>query len=384
MQKLINSNVQKIEISGIRKFSNMMSGYDDVISLTIGQPDFPTPEHVKKAGIRAIENNFTKYTHNAGIKELRVAASNYFSSKYNMTYNPDSEIIVTNGASEAIDTALRTILEEGSEVILPDPVYPAYAPIITLCGAVPIYADTTKSGFVLTAEIIKSHITSKTRCVILPSPSNPTGCTMSSNEFERIAELLCDKDIFVLSDEIYSELIYDSSHISISQFKGMRDKTLVINGLSKSHSMTGWRIGFLMGPEYIIENALKVHQYNSTCAAAISQYAALEAVTNGLSDAYPMRDEYKKRRDYVYMRLKNMGIDTLLPGGAFYIFPSIKKFNLSSFDFCTRLLKEKSVGIVPGSAFGSCGEGYVRISYACSMDNLIKAMDRLEEFVSSL
>lgn len=384
MEELLNSEVRSIEISGIRRFHNMMAGYKDVLSLTIGQPDFETPLHIREAAKSSIDKGLTSYTQNAGMLPLRQAASDYFNRKYSLFYDPESEIIVTNGASEAIDTSLRTILSPGLEVILPGPAYPGYEPIIRMCGAIPVFSDTRNTGFKLTASLIKDKLSEKTRCIILPYPSNPTGCVMDRDELEEIAELLKDKDVFILSDEIYSELVYDREHCSMASFPCIRNKVISINGLSKSHSMTGWRIGFILGPSYFIKHALKVHQYNSTCAAAPSQYAACEALTNGFDDAALMRSEYKRRRDYSYKRLMDMGIDVELPQGAFYIFPSIKQYGIDSFSFALSLLEKARVGVVPGSAFSEYGEGYIRISYACSMDNLKESFDRLQKFIESL
>ena len=304
--------------------------------------------------------------------------------KYGLTYNAVDEVITTVGASEAIDITLRTILEEGSEVILPGPVYPGYEPIIRLCGGVPVHVDTTENEFKLSADLIRPHLTDKTRCVIIPYPSNPTGVVLGETELRAIAELLQDRDIFVISDEIYSELVFAEKHLSIATFEGMREKTIVINGLSKSHSMTGWRIGFTFAPAYLSQHMLKVHQYNVSCASSISQYAALEALTNGVDDAQEMKVEYAKRRDYVYDRLVAMGFDVVKPEGAFYIFPSIKKFNLKSFDFATQLLEQNRLAVVPGDAFSAYGEGYVRISYAYAMEILEEGMNRLEQFVQGL
>lgn len=382
MEHFINQQLKNIQISGIRKFSNMVAIYKDAVSLTIGQPDFPTPEHIKRAAQIAIDQNKTTYTPNAGVLELREAAAHFLEKKYQLSYDPEHEIITTVGASQAIDIALRTILEEGSEVILPGPVYPGYEPIIKLCGAVPVHVDTRDTQFKINADLIKEKITDKTRCLILPYPSNPTGCILDRESIEEIATVIREKEIFVLSDEIYSELIYDQNHQSIASIPGMRDKTIVINGLSKSHSMTGWRIGFAFAPAYLIQHMLKVHSYNVSCASSISQYAALEALQNGMDDARPMKEEYLKRRDYVYDRLVGMGLDIVKPDGAFYFFPSIKQFNLTSFDFAVQLLEKEGVAVVPGDAFSSYGEGYIRISYAYSMDILEKGCDRLEQFMA--
>jgi len=384
MEHLINSNVRDIEISGIRKFFNLVAKYDDVLSLTIGQPDFPTPTHVKEAGKAAIEMNKTVYTPNAGIPELRKAACDFVKKKYNMDYNPDSEVIVSIGASQGIDIAFRTILEPGTEVILPGPVYPGYEPIIKLCGATPVHIDTRETDFQLTAEFIEKNITDKTRCIILPYPSNPTGAALPETELRKIAGLLQNKDIFILSDEIYSELVFEGSHHSIATLPGMREKTIVINGVSKSHSMTGWRIGLVFGPEFVMKQMLKVHQYNVSCASSVSQYAALQALTAGINDADDMKTQYQERMNYVYDRLVNMGLEVVKPDGAFYLFPSIQKFNIKSFDFALKLVEEAGVAVVPGSAFSELGEGYVRLSYAYDMQTLEKAMDRMERFLNSL
>jgi aminotransferase len=380
LEQLINQRVKDIEISGIRKFFNMVSHIEDLISFTIGQPDFPTPEHVKKAGITAIEQNFTSYTHNAGTIELRVAACNFVKKKYGLLYKPDSEVIVTAGASEAIDIAFRTILVEGSEVILPGPIYPGYEPIIKMMGATPVHVDIRENQFRFTLEMIKPFITEKTRCIVLPYPSNPTGVSLSESELREIAEYLKNKDIFILADEIYSELTYDQPHISIASF--LKEQTIVINGLSKSHSMTGWRIGFLFAPEVISKHILKVHQYNISCATSIAQKAAFAAVTKGMDDALVMKKEYLKRREFVYKRLTAMGLDAVKPDGAFYFFVKIPKtIQLNSFDFALKLVQETKVAVVPGSAFSEYGEGYFRLSFACSMETLEIGLNRMEQFL---
>lgn len=382
MEHLVNSKVKQIEISGIRKFFNMVADYKDVISLTIGQPDFATPQHVKEAGIRAIEENYTTYTHNAGIYELREAACQFMNDKYSLTYNPDHEVIVTVGASQAIDCTFRTLLEEGSEVILPSPVYPGYEPLIKLAGGIPIYVDTTKNQFKLTAELLKPYLTDKTRCIVLPYPSNPTGVTLDAHELKEIADLVRGRNLFILSDEIYSELVYGKKHTSIANF--LREQTIVINGLSKSHSMTGWRVGLLFAPEVVSKHLLKVHQYNVSCATSVAQKAAIEALTVGKDDADVMKKSYEERLNYVYQRLINMGFDVVKPDGAFYLFPSIKKFKQTSFDFALSLVKNAGVALVPGSAFSKYGEGYVRLSYAVSMEQLVEAMDRIEKYIKQI
>jgi aminotransferase len=380
VEHLVNTKVKEIEISGIRKFFNMVSHVEDMISFTIGQPDFPTPGHVKLAGIKAIEDNFTTYTHNAGLLELREAAAQFMKTKYNVEYDPSLEIIITTGASEAIDVSLRTILSEGLEVLLPGPIYPGYEPIIRLCGAKPVHIDTRDSNFKLTAAKLKGYLTEKTRCIILPYPSNPTGVSLSHDELLEIAELVKGKDIFVLADEIYSELVYSGQHVSIASM--LREQTILINGLSKSHSMTGWRIGMLFAPENIAKHILKVHQYNVSCASSISQKAALEALTEGINDADAMREEYTKRREYVSNRLKEMGLQFVKPDGAFYFFVKLPdNTNKSSFDFALELAHNAKVAVIPGSAFSRYGEGYFRLSYACSQEKLAIGLDRMEAFI---
>ncbi|WP_260284135.1 aminotransferase A [Peribacillus aracenensis] len=380
MEHLINPLVKDVQISGIRKFYNMVADIEGTISLTIGQPDFPTPMHIKEAAKQAIDNDYTVYTHNAGYLELREAASKYVKDKYKLSYDPANEVIVTSGASEGIDITFRTILIPGNEVILPGPVYPGYEPIIKMCGATPVYADTTKNGFRLTADIIEKYITDHTRCIVLPYPSNPTGVTLSAEELLDIAELVRGKDIFILADEIYSELVFDQEHVSIATF--LKEQTIVLNGLSKSHSMTGWRIGLLFAPVAISQHILKVHQYNVTCAASISQRAALAALTAGRDDAIPMKTEYARRREYVYNRLQAMELEIVKPNGAFYFFIKLPEGYASSLDFCLKLVQQEKVAVVPGDAFSPLGEGYFRISYAYSMETLEKALDRIEAFLA--
>ncbi|MET1177828.1 aminotransferase A [Peribacillus simplex] len=380
MEHLINPLVKEVQISGIRKFYNMVADIEGTISLTIGQPDFPTPMHIKEAAKQAIDNDYTVYTHNAGYLELREAASKYVKDKYKLSYDPANEVLVTSGASEGIDITFRTILIPGNEVILPGPVYPGYEPIIKMCGATPVYADTTKNGFRLTADIIEKYITDHTRCIVLPYPSNPTGVTLSAEELLDIAELVRGKDIFILADEIYSELVFDQEHVSIATF--LKEQTIVLNGLSKSHSMTGWRIGLLFAPVAISQHILKVHQYNVTCAASISQRAALAALTAGRDDAIPMKTEYARRREYVYSRLQAMELEIVKPNGAFYFFIKLPEGYASSLDFCLKLVQQEKVAVVPGDAFSPLGEGYFRISYAYSMETLEKALDRIEAFLA--
>lgn len=379
MEHILNPLVKSVEISGIRRFYNMVADIEGTISLTIGQPDFPTPLHIKEAAKKAIDEDYTVYTHNAGYIELREAACDYVKRKYNLSYNAENEVIVTIGASEAIDIAFRSILLPGSEVILPGPVYPGYEPIIKMAGAIPVYADTTENGFKMTADIIQPYITDATRCIVLPYPSNPTGVTLTSKELQDIADLIRGKDILIIADEIYSELVYEQEHVSIASF--LKEQTIVLNGLSKSHSMTGWRIGFLFAPENLCKHFIKVHQYNVTCASSISQRAALEALTNGFDDALPMKSEYIKRRDYVYERLQAMNLQVVKPDGAFYFFVKLPEGYHSSLDFCLELVRKTKVACVPGDAFSLLGDGYFRISYAYSMETLKEALDRIEHFL---
>jgi aminotransferase len=378
VEHLIHSRVKNIEISGIRKFFNMVADHPDLISLTIGQPDFPTPEHVKEAGKEAITADFTTYTHNAGFLELRQAACRFVSEKYGLQYEPD-EVIATVGASQALDITFRTILEEGTEVILPGPVYPGYEPLIQLCGAKPVYVDTRANGFRLSAELIAPYLNERTRCIVLPYPSNPTGVTLSEQELREIAELVKGRPIWIVSDEIYSELVYDGKHHSIA--KWLREQTIVINGLSKSHSMTGWRIGFVFAPSFVTKHMIKVHQYSVSCTSSVSQKAALAALTAGKNDAETMRNQYKQRMEYTYDRLVRMGLQVEKPDGAFYLFPSITPFGLSSFDFALDVVHKAGVALVPGSAFSKYGEGHVRLSYAYSFDVLKEALNRLERYI---
>lgn len=384
MEHLIHTPIHDIQISGIRKIATAAARYPDALALTLGQPDFPTPAHIITAAEQAMHQGKTVYTPNAGIPALRRAAAEFVKVKYNQHYDMDTEVIVTVGASQALDVALRTIVSPGDEVILPGPIYPGYEPLIRLAGGVPIYVDTRSTGFKLTAELLEPHLSPRTKAIALGYPSNPTGRVLGEQELNGIADLLRERDIFIISDEIYSELIYDEPHRSISLLPGMREKTIVINGLSKSHSMTGWRIGFLFAPAWLSAHMLKVHQYNVSCASSISQFAAVEALTNGIDDALPMRDAYRQRRDYVYDRLVQMGLELDKPEGAFYLFPSIAHLNIPSMEFAMRLLEEEKVAVVPGDAFSIYGEGYIRLSYAYALPVLEKALDRLETFIRTL
>lgn len=379
MEHLINPHVKEIEISGIRQFYNMVSDIDDVLSFTIGLPDFPTPLHIKDKAIDAILNDCTTYTHNAGLLDLRQEVSKFMYNHYSLEYNPDDEILITVGASQAIDIAFRTILTPGDEVILPGPVYPGYEPLIHLAGGKAVHVDTRSTSFKLTPQLITESLTEKTKCIVLPYPSNPTGVSLTREELEEIADLVRGKDIFILADEIYSELTLDRNHISIGSI--LREQTITINGLSKSHSMTGWRIGFLMAPKAIIKHMIKIHQYNVSCASSVSQMAALEAMRNGVHDPAVMREEYKNRRDYVFNRLAAMNLQTVLPDGAFYFFIKIPDAFKNSLDFALKLVQAEKVAVIPGSAFSKYGEGYFRLSYAVSMEQLKEGLNRLEHFL---
>lgn len=380
MTKSIRPELHDIEVSGIRTFNNRVTGIPDMIRLTLGEPDFPTPEHIKQAGISAIQENFTNYTPNAGMPELLAAASTYFKEKYDLSYK-DNEIIVTVGATEAISVALQTILEPDDEVILPDPIYPGYEPLITLNKARPIKIDTTETNFKLTPEQLRAYITPKTKALIIPYPSNPTGVSLTKEELLALAAVLKETGIFVIADEIYSELTYHQEHISIAPM--LRDQTIVINGLSKSHAMIGWRIGFLLAPENLTKEMLKIHQYSVTCASSISQKAALEAITNGKDDAFQMRTEYKTRANFTQERLEKMGFTVIPPDGAFYFFVKLPdEITENSFDWAVRLAEEAKVAVVPGNAFSEKGDRYFRLSYATSFNNLAEALDRMATFLA--
>lgn len=383
MENFINPNVANIEISGIRKFFNMVSGQKDVVSLTLGQPDFPTPEHVKESGKAAIDQNYTTYTHNAGMAPLRKAIADFTEEKYQLQYDAAKEIIVTVGASQAIDITLRTVINPGDEVILPGPVYPGYEPLIRLAGGKPVYADTRDNDFKLTRDVLKKYITNRTKCVILPYPSNPTGATFTTEELQQLVNLLSNTNIFILADEIYSELVYERQHTSIASFKDVREQTIVINGLSKSHSMTGWRLGYLLAPSWVAKHILKVHQYNVSCASSISQHAALEALTTGKQDPLEMKEKYKQRRDFVYQRLIQMNLEVTKPQGAFYFFPKFPIKEMSSFDLGLKLVDKAHVALVPGDAFSAYGQGYMRLSYAYNTETLENGLDRMEHFLNA-
>ncbi len=385
MRNPLSEKIESIEPSGIRKFFDIASEMKDAISLGVGEPDFDTPWPVREAGILSLEKGRTHYTSNSGLTELRVEINNFLNRKYGLSYNPEHETIITVGGSEAIDLAFRAMINPGEEVIIPQPSYVSYLPCVVLAGGVPVIIPLKeKNEFKLTGEELLGAITPKTKILVLPFPNNPTGAIMNRDELVEIAKICVEKDVFVVSDEIYSELTYGGAHCSIASIEGMRERTIVINGFSKSHAMTGWRLGYACGPEVIMKQMLKIHQFAIMCAPTNSQYAAIEALRNGDEDVLRMKEEYNKRRNFMLTRLRGMGLQCFEPFGAFYIFPNIAKFGLTSDEFATRFLKEERIAVVPGTAFGTSGEGFLRMSYASSLKNLKTAMDRLEHFINTL
>ncbi len=381
--KLLNRTVTQIKPSGIRKFFDIAATMDDVISLGVGEPDFQTPWQIRKAGINSLERGRTKYTSNWGIAELRQEISRYLERKYNIKYHPEHEVLVTVGGSEAIDGAVRAVVAPGDEVIIPQPSYVCYEPITQLAGGVPVILETkAENDFKITPDELRALITPKTKVLILPYPCNPTGAVMEREDLEKIADVLRDKNIVVISDEIYSELTFGGkSHYSIASIDGMWERTVTVNGFSKSFSMTGWRLGYACGPQPIMEQITKIHQFAIMCAPTTSQFAAIEALKNGDEAVAAMIEEYDRRRRLMVSGFNKLGLTCREPKGAFYAFPCIKSTGLSSEDFCERLLKEKHVALVPGTAFGNSGEGFVRASYCYSAEHIIKALARIEEFL---
>lgn len=386
MRNPLSDKVVGIQPSGIRKFFDIVSEMKDAISLGVGEPDFETPWSIREEGIYSLEKGRTYYTSNAGLSELRTEICNFLNRRYGLNYNPDGETLITVGGSEAIDLAFRAMLNPGDEVIIPQPSYVSYLPCAVLADATPVLVNLKEENeFRLTPEELLSAITPKTKILVFPFPNNPTGAIMPKEELEKIAQICIDKDIFVVSDEIYSELTYGGEHhCSIASIPGMTDRTIVINGFSKSHAMTGWRLGYACGPAPIIKQMLKIHQFAIMCAPTNSQYAAVEALRHCDENIEHMRDEYDQRRRFMLTRLRGMGLKCFEPFGAFYIFPNIAEFGMTSEEFAMRFLKEYKVAIVPGTAFGECGEGFLRMSYASSLSNLKTAMERLEEFINTL
>ena len=385
MTKELSKKVIAIKPSGIRKFFDLVSEMQDVISLGVGEPDFDTPWHIRDEGIYALEKGRTFYTSNSGLKALRQEISNYIKRTQNILYNPDNEIIVTVGGSEAIDIGIRALVNDGDEVIIPQPSYVSYEPCALLANAKPVIINLkAENEFRLTSDELLNAITEKTKILILPFPNNPTGSIMDKEDLEKIAKVIIEKDIYVMSDEIYSELSYKDKHVSISSLPQMKERTILINGFSKAYAMTGWRLGYACAPKEIIKQMTKIHQYAIMCAPTTSQYAAVEALKNGDNDVAMMRQSYNQRRRFLLNAFKEMNLPCFEPFGAFYVFPCIKEFGMTSEEFATRLLQEEKVAAIPGNAFGNSGEGYLRISYAYSLDNLKKAMERLSRFVKKL
>ncbi len=382
MRDPLNTKVRDIKPSGIRKFFDIVSEIKDAISLGVGEPDFDTPWHIREEGIYALEKGKTFYTSNAGLIELREEIAKYLSRRYDLHYDPKSEVLVTIGGSEAIDDALRAMIDEGDEVLIPEPCYVSYVPCVKLADGVPVTINLKeKNRFKLTKQELLDAITEKTKVLVLAFPNNPTGGIMTREDLEEIREVIIEKDLFVISDEIYSELTYGREHVSIASLPGMKERTIVINGFSKSYGMTGWRLGYACGPAEIIKQMVKIHQFAIMCAPTTSQCAAIEALKNGDDDVARMREAYDERRHYLVTRLNAMGLHTFEPEGAFYVFPSVKETGMTSDEFATKLLMEEKVAVVPGTAFGDCGEGFLRISYAYSIENLKTALDRIEVFM---
>ena len=387
MRNPLSERIVGIPFSGIRKFFDIAAEMKDVISLGVGEPDFDTPWHIRDEGIFSLEKGRTAYTSNAGLKELKIEISKYLERRFSVSYDYDTEMMIPVGGSEAIDLAMRAMLDPGDEVLVPQPSYVSYTPCALLANGVPVVINLKEENeFRLTAEELEASITPNTKLLVLPFPNNPTGAIMERKDLEAIAEVVEKHDLFVLSDEIYAELTYleGQDHVTIASLPGMRERTVLINGFSKSYSMTGWRLGYACAPKEILEQMLKIHQYAIMCAPTTSQYAAVEAVRNGDGDVAGMREEYNGRRRYLMHRFREMGLKCFEPFGAFYAFPCIQEFGMTSEEFATRMLQEEKVVVVPGTAFGDCGEGFLRISYAYSLDSLKEALDRMEAFLTKL
>ncbi len=385
MRDPLNKTITEIKPSGIRKFFDIVSEMTDAISLGVGEPDFDTPWRVRDEAIYSLEQGRTFYTSNAGLKELKEEISHFLERRYSLNYNPYEEMLITVGGSEAIDIGLRAMIDIGDEVLIPQPSYVSYEPCTILAGGKPVIIELKEENdFRLTAKELEEAITDKTKMLILPFPNNPTGAVLERKDLEAIAEVVIKHDIFVMSDEIYSELTYLDEHVSIASLPGMKERTVLINGFSKSHAMTGWRLGYACAPRRIISEMLKIHQFAIMCAPTTSQYAAISAIRDCDKEVADMREQYNARRRYLMKRFEEMKLQCFEPFGAFYIFPSVKEFNMTSDEFATRLLQSKKVAVVPGNAFGECGEGFIRISYAYSLSNLKKALDKIEEFVNEL
>ena len=386
VSNFVAQTIRDLPYSGIRKFFDVAAEMEDVVSLGVGEPDFITPWHIREEGIFSLERRRTMYTSNAGMPELRSEISRYMTTQYGLRYHPSTQILVTVGASEGIDVALRAVVNPGDEVLVVEPCYVSYKPCVLMAGGVPVSVPTlAENNFRVTAEDIATRITSKTKAVMLCYPNNPTGAILERGDLERLADLFRERDMIVISDEIYAELTYgDEAHVSIASLPGMSEKTIVLNGFSKAFAMTGWRLGYACGPAELIDPMTKIHQYIIMCAPTTAQYGGIEALRNGSESVSAMRKEYDGRRRYLLGELRNMGIDCFEARGAFYLFPSIRRFGMTSEEFCGRLLHERRLAVVPGTAFGDCGEGYVRCSYAYSIENIKEALSRLNEFIKSL
>ena len=384
-EKFISVRSAALKPSGIRKFFDILDEMKDVVSLTVGQPDFVTPWHIREAGISALEDGKTYYTSNSGLLELRKEIAAYQKRRFGLEYNPKDEIVVTVGGSEAIDIALRAILNPGDEVIVPEPSFVCYDPLVSLAGGVSVRLPLrAEDDFKLTPELLSSVISEKTKALILPFPNNPTGAVLNKDELEEIADVIRQTNAFIISDELYAELTYEADHCSIASLDGMRERTVVVNGFSKAYAMTGWRLGYSLAPSEVTRQMVKIHQYCIMCAPTTSQYAAISALREGDADIEYMKMHYDARRRYIIKRFAEMGIECFTPGGAFYVFPNISRFGLSSEVFCERLLREANTAIVPGNAFGESGEGFARISYAYSLDHIEKALDNINRFIEKL
>lgn len=385
MRDPLSKTIKTIEPSGIRKFFDLVSEMDDAISLGVGEPDFDTPWHIRDEGIYSLEKGRTFYTSNAGLKDLKIEIAKYLDRRFDLHYDYNKEIFVTVGGSEAIDLTMRAMLDLGDEVLIPQPSYVSYVPCCVLANGTPVIIELkAENEFRLTAEELEAAITPKTKLLVMPFPNNPTGAVMERADLEAVAEVVKKHDLYVLSDEIYCELTYLENHVSIASLPGMKERTIVVNGFSKSHAMTGWRLGYACGPAPILKQMLKIHQFAIMCAPTTSQYAAIEALRNGDEDVAMMREQYDARRRYLMQRFKEMGLDCFEPFGAFYVFPCIKEFGMTSDEFANRLLQTKKVAVVPGTAFGRSGEGFLRISYAYSLEDLKVALERVEEFITEL
>jgi len=384
-ERILPRKIVDMPASGIRKFFDILDSMQDVVALTVGQPDFATPWHIREAGIESLEKGKTYYTSNAGTPELRREICNYLKRRFDLEYDPIHETVVTVGGSEAIDIAVRAVVEPGDEVIIPTPTFVCYEPLARMAGGVPVIIETkAENGWKLTADEVKEKITDKTKLLVLPYPNNPTGAVLDKGDLESIAEVLRGTDILVLSDEIYAELTYGKTHVSIASIEGMRERTVITSGFSKAYAMTGWRLGYVAAPKELCREMLKLHQYAIMCAPTASQFAGTEAMREGDGDVEYMRAEYNRRRIAIYEGLREIGIESVVPEGAFYIFPHIGGYGLTSEEFCERLLYEERCAIVPGTAFGEAGEGYARISYAYSTKHIADALEKIGRFVEKL